>query len=186
MQYYKSLHVFIESAVKIINVVPDAKFVIAGYGEARSKLVKLTEKLKLTKKIQFLGRVSENEKIALLQKAWVFINPSLMEGWGITTIEANACGTPAIASDVPGLRDSINNPHTGILVKYGDSDAFAKQTIKVIKNKKDREKMSTSAIEWVKKYSWEISSEKLYSIMFKAVINDSLYANEEQGDFIKA
>jgi len=50
-----------------------------------------------------LGRVTEDEKILLFQKAWMFVNPSFMEGWGLTTVEANACGTPAIASDVRDL-----------------------------------------------------------------------------------
>jgi len=59
---------------------------------ARTKILfNLVKNLHLEENIQFVGRVSEEEKVRLYQRAWLFMNPSFMEGWGITSIEANAC-----------------------------------------------------------------------------------------------
>ena len=93
------------------------------------------------------------------------MNPSFMEGWGITTLEANGCGTPAVASNVPGLRDSIKNPHTGFLVTYGDSEGFAERISDLIKNKNLRKRMSDESIRWAHNFTWEKSARHFYSLM---------------------
>jgi glycosyltransferase involved in cell wall biosynthesis len=81
-----------------------------------------------------------------------------MEGWGITTIEANACGTPVVASRVSGLKDSVKNPHTGYLVDYGDVDGFANKITELLTNKSTRNSMSKEAYEWAKEFDWDISA----------------------------
>ena len=112
-----------------------------------------------------MGRVSEKEKINLYQKAWVFVNPSFIEGWGITTIEANACGTPVVASNVSGLRDSVHNPHSGLLVPYGDVDEFASNIKMLIENNDLREEMSKDAISWAKNFDWNESAREVINII---------------------
>jgi glycosyltransferase involved in cell wall biosynthesis len=161
----KSLSVLIRSAKQIIEKVPTVEIIIAGDGGDKKKLIKLTNKLGLENKIKFLGKVTQEEKVSLYQKAWVFVNPSLIEGWGITTIEANACGTPVVASNVAGLRDAVHNPHSGILVPYGNADEFSKNIIKLIKNKKTREQMNKDSIEWAKKFNWDKSTEEVEALI---------------------
>jgi glycosyltransferase involved in cell wall biosynthesis len=167
LQYYKSLHVFIVVAKKILENIPDAEFIIAGEGGEKEKLQRFAEKIGIFSKIQFAGKVNEEEKVSLFQKAWVFVNPSFMEGWGITTIEAAACGTPTVASDVPGLRDSIKDPYTGILVPYGKYDRFARNIIKLIKDEKLLKKMSKESIEWSSSFNWDKSASKLIELISK-------------------
>ncbi len=150
LQRYKSLDIFIKAAKGILAQIPETEFVIAGEGGEKMHLIKLAKKMGILDKIKFTGKVTEEEKIALFQKAWVFMNPSLMEGWGITTIEANACGTPTIASNVPGLRDSVSNLKTGILADYGNNEAFAQDAIILLQDKILRKEMSLNAIEWAK------------------------------------
>jgi cellulose synthase/poly-beta-1,6-N-acetylglucosamine synthase-like glycosyltransferase/glycosyltransferase involved in cell wall biosynthesis len=162
---YKSVPVLLKAARNIINEIPTTKFVIAGDGPEKKKLLKLTKKLDLEKHVSFVGRVTEEEKIALYQKAWVFVNPSLMEGWGITSIEANACGTPVVASNVAGLRDSVKNPHSGILVPYGNYNDFSKAITKILKNRHERNRMEKDSTQWAKKFTWETSSKKLLSLI---------------------
>jgi glycosyltransferase involved in cell wall biosynthesis len=110
--------------------------------------------------VEFMGKVTEMQKVGLMQRAWVFVNPSLTEGWGITTIEANACGTPVVASDVPGLRDSVNDPDTGFLVPHGNAGKLAEQIIRLLDDQPLRSKMSKSTLEWAKQFNWDISSRK--------------------------
>jgi glycosyltransferase involved in cell wall biosynthesis len=109
--------------------------------------------------VTFFGYVSEREKIELLSKAWVLVNPSVREGWGINIIEANACGTPCIAYDVPGLRDSIIDEETGILVEEnGNVKRLAETMMRVLEDKELREKLSTNALMHSKSFSWHKSA----------------------------
>lgn len=165
LQMYKSVDVFIKSAKQIFKAEPHAQIIIAGDGEERGKLEELTDKLGLNKKIKFLGKISEKEKIQLYQKAWVAVNPSMKEGWGITTIEANACGTPVVASDVPGLRDSVKNPSTGFLVEYGNSQALSQKILKVIKDQELREDMEIKSVKWARNFEWNVSAERTLGII---------------------
>jgi glycosyltransferase involved in cell wall biosynthesis len=97
---------------------------IAGTGDDRPRLEQLTESLDLGHRVRFLGFVSEVQKLALLRAAWALVFTSPKEGWGITNLEAAACGTPVIASDSPGLRDSVRHGETGYLVPHGDVSAL--------------------------------------------------------------
>ena len=100
-----------------------------------------------------------------MQRSWVTVNPSFIEGWGITCIESNACGTPVIASDVGGLRDSVKNNKTGFLFKYGDIDHLAKYISLIFNDKSLRSTMNKESLNWAKNFSWEKSANKLLDIM---------------------
>src|SRR2546421_10720642 len=97
---------------------------IAGQGDDRARLERLVRALGLGPAVRFLGFVPEEEKRRLLRRAWAVVFPSPKEGWGISNVEAAACGTPAIASDSPGLRESVRHGETGYLVPHGDAHAL--------------------------------------------------------------
>ncbi|MCU0679593.1 MAG: glycosyltransferase [Planctomycetes bacterium] len=155
---YKSINVLIKAFKLIVARIPGAKLVIAGSGEESDNLRELAAVLQLEADVIFTGRVTDEEKKNWLQQAWVAVNPSFMEGWGITTIEANACGTPVVASNVPGLKDSVQNPHTGILVEYGNVAAFADRIADILEDHAFRKKLSASAADWAKNFDWESRS----------------------------
>jgi glycosyltransferase involved in cell wall biosynthesis len=102
---------------------------IAGTGDARKELEQLADSLGLRDAVRFLGFVTEEDKLRLLRTVWANIFPSVKEGWGITIMEAAACGTPSIASDSPGLRDSVRHEETGVLVPHGDAAALATRMV---------------------------------------------------------
>jgi glycosyltransferase involved in cell wall biosynthesis/cellulose synthase/poly-beta-1,6-N-acetylglucosamine synthase-like glycosyltransferase/O-antigen/teichoic acid export membrane protein len=165
---YKSIEVVIKAIATIIADIPDVVFNIAGYGEHLPDLEKIVDKMGLEKHVNFLGKVDEDEKVRLMSQSWVFVYPSLWEGWGISVIEANASGTPVVASNVPGLRDSVSNPHSGYLVEYGDVRAF-EHRLKLLINDHDlRERLSKESIEWAKNFTWESSTEKMLNILKNA------------------
>ena len=89
----------------------------------------------------------------------------MVEGWGITVIEANAAGTPVIASDVNGLRDSVVHGQTGTLVPVKDVDAFAHAMIDFILDEKYRKTLSDNAYDWSKNFNWDKSSEQFLFIV---------------------
>jgi glycosyltransferase involved in cell wall biosynthesis len=160
LKEHKSVHVLIESFKDIIGKLPNARLVIAGDGEEENKLKVLTEKLGLQDSVSFLGKVTEEEKRDILRKSWVFVTPSLIEGWGITTIEANACGTPVVAFDVPGLRDSVQHEKTGLLVPYGKRDLLTDSVFKILTDSDLRNELSRNSIEWAGNFGWNKSSKK--------------------------
>ncbi len=105
--------------------VADARLDIAGAGEFRQALETLAATLGVADRVRFLGRIDETAKVALLRRAWATVFASPKEGWGITNLEAAACGTPVIASNSPGIRESVRHGETGFLVRHGDIAAMA-------------------------------------------------------------
>ncbi len=123
LKRYKRIDIILEAFAKA--GMPDARLEIAGAGDGRAGLERLVTSLDLTNRVTFLGRISEDDKIALLRRAWALVFTSPKEGWGITNLEAAACGTPVLASDSPGIRESVRTGETGYLLPHGDSTALA-------------------------------------------------------------
>ena len=123
LKRYKQVDLIVQAFARLSH--PSATLDIAGTGDDRPRLEQLARSLDLGDRVRFLGFVSETGKLALLRRAWALVFTSPKEGWGITNLEAAACGTPVIASDSPGLRDSVRHGETGYLVPHGDVDALA-------------------------------------------------------------
>ena len=147
----------IEDAFKVFkylkNKEPGWQFWIVGKGQEKYKEI-------LNQDIKYWGHVSEKVKFDILSRAHVLINPSIREGWGLVNLEANAMGTPVIAYDVPGCRDSVKQNETGFLVRPGDYKNLAEKTIELISNKILYEKFRKNAISWSKNFNWEKSTER--------------------------
>ncbi|HJU64994.1 MAG TPA: glycosyltransferase family 4 protein [Gemmatimonadaceae bacterium] len=123
LKRYKGVDIVIRAFARMRH--PGASLVIAGAGDHREALEGLVRSLDLGRRVRFLGSISEGEKLALLRSAWALAFASPKEGWGMTNLEAAACGTPVVASDSPGLRESVRHGDTGYLVPHGDVDAMA-------------------------------------------------------------
>ncbi len=167
LKAYKNVDVAIRAFATVAKRFANARFYIVGEGDTLGSLRDLVVKLGLEDKILFLGKVSEEEKIRLLSQSWFAVQPSTVEGWGITVIEANSCRTPVIASDTKGLRDSIVDGKTGILVKLKDTKAFSRSIKKLIVNQRLRDLASKEAYKWAKQFSWEESSRSFGHILFQ-------------------
>jgi glycosyltransferase involved in cell wall biosynthesis len=123
LKRYKQIDLILRAFAQLAH--PSAMLDIAGTGSDRARLQEIARSLDLRDRVRFLGFVSEAGKLALLRGAWAVVFTSPKEGWGITNLEAAACGTPVIASDSPGLRDSVRHGETGYLVPHGDVNALA-------------------------------------------------------------
>jgi glycosyltransferase XagB len=167
---YKNIDIAIKAFKHVLSKIPNATFSIAGEGESLPELKKLARRLRVEHRIDFLGRVSEKEKIKLLAKSWIAVQPSEYEGWGITVIEANACATPVVAFDVNGLRDSIVNGKTGILVKKRSVKDYSSAVISVLVDKGKAHKISDNSYKWAKRFSWDKSAESFWQVIEEATI----------------
>lgn len=123
LKRYKGVDLVIRAFAKL--AVPGAVLQIAGAGDYRPRLEALAHSLGLGTRVEFLGFVTEAEKLALLQRAWGVLLASPKEGWGLTNVEAAACATPVVASNSPGIRESVRDGVTGFLVPHGDIDGLA-------------------------------------------------------------
>jgi glycosyltransferase involved in cell wall biosynthesis len=131
LKRYKGISLALRALAQARGRRADLTLDIAGAGDYRAALEREAADLGLGAGVRFLGFISETEKIELQRRAWANLFPSPKEGWGITVIEAAACATPSIASDSPGLRDSVRHGETGYLVPHGDVDALAARMLEL-------------------------------------------------------
>ncbi len=164
---YKNVDTALYAFQKLLERFPSAKFAVIGHGESLKSLRKLSRKLELDKSVTFYGRTSESVKTLILRRSWIAVQPSMMEGWGLTVIEANACGTPVLASNVPGLSDSIIDEKTGLLVSVRNLEEWSEGMKQLICDHKLRAEMSLKALEWSQNFSWENSASTFMSIITK-------------------
>src|SRR5690606_8089201 len=99
---------------EVVEKYPKTKLFILGYGYERQNLENLRNELNLKDNIFFVDenvlffeKSKGDQKVSVMQQAWALIFPSVKEGWGMTVTECAACGTPTIATDVTGLKDSV-------------------------------------------------------------------------------
>jgi glycosyltransferase involved in cell wall biosynthesis len=123
LKKYKGVDLVIRGFARLSD--PSATLEIAGAGDFRPALEALAASLDLGARVRFLGFISEEEKLALLRRAWAVALASPKEGWGLTNVEAEACATPVVASNSPGIRESVRDGETGFLVPHGDIEALA-------------------------------------------------------------
>jgi glycosyltransferase XagB len=172
LKKYKNVDIAIRAFARIAKIHENAVLSIAGYGETFPKLEILVKKLDLEENVKFLGKIDEDIKNKLLSENWVVIQPSQIEGWGITVIEANSCGTPVIASRVNGLVDSVVDGKTGLLAAPKNVDEFAKAMGELIENEKLRFELSENAYQWSHKFNWDNSATQ-FELLMDAVIADN-------------
>jgi glycosyltransferase involved in cell wall biosynthesis len=165
LRSYKSIDIAIRALPEVLCSVPDLRFSIVGSGVAEASLRALVEELGVTEHVRFHGYISDKEKIRLLQKAHVVVNTSMKEGWGLTVLEANACGTPVVGTDVPGLRDSVQHGNTGLLVPYGKPSALAESVVDLLTNHSRREQMSQNALAWAARFDWDRTAQRALELL---------------------
>jgi glycosyltransferase involved in cell wall biosynthesis len=139
---------------------PEATLEIAGAGDFRPMLERLAQSLDLGERVRFLGRISEADKLLLLRRAWGLVFASPKEGWGITNLEAAACGTPVVASNSPGIRESVRDGETGFLVPHGDVRAMALAMRQLADDVSLVERLGVQARRFAESFTWERAAEE--------------------------
>jgi glycosyltransferase involved in cell wall biosynthesis len=165
LKKYKSIDHLLAGFSLLLDKIPEARLVIVGDGDYKGHLMDFAKKLNLEDQVEFTGYVDKHEKVKRLQKSWVAVCPSLKEGWGLTNIEANACGTPVVASNVPGLKDSVIGGKTGLLFEYGNVQELSRCMIKILSDTDYRENLIRGGIAWAKTFSWDEAAAKTLELM---------------------
>jgi glycosyltransferase involved in cell wall biosynthesis len=158
LKKYKGVHHVIRAFAQMKH--PTATLEIAGAGDFRPALERLANSLDLGERVRFLGRIDESEKLALLRRAWGLVFASPKEGWGITNLEAAACGTPVVASNSPGIRESVCDGETGFLVPHGDARAMAAAMSQLAADPSLVAQLGTQARRFAETFTWERAAEE--------------------------
>jgi glycosyltransferase involved in cell wall biosynthesis len=173
LKKYKSIDHLLEAFTLLSPGIPDAKLRIIGGGDYKTALENLAAGLGIADKVKFFGYVSEEDKIKLLSESYCVVNTSVKEGWGITNIESNACGTPVISADVPGLKDSVLPGTSGLLYRYGNIFELKKNLYTILTDNSYRLKLSEGALSWAEQFDWDKSAGLMYDYC-KEIIKNSL------------
>ncbi|BCU70267.1 glycosyltransferase family 4 protein [Stygiolobus caldivivus] len=153
-------------AIKIFKRLKNRKAIltIVGTGEMEDEVKRA---ISGEKNIFFLGRVEEGKKINLYQKAWVVLSTSFIEGWGMTVVEANSCGTPAVAYSKGSLPEIIQDGVNGFLVEYKNYDKAAEDIDYIIEDENTMRYFSKLSYESSLRYDWNKTSEEYYKYIWE-------------------
>jgi len=121
-----------------------------------SVMRKIIKQNKMDDRVQIIGYVPDNKLVGLYRQADLFVLPSIFEPFGMTALEAMACGTPVVASKFGGIRNVINTGKNGLLVDPSDAGEFADAITKLLSSKSLAEKLGIEGYHTIQKFfSWE-------------------------------
>ncbi len=163
----KGVEILLETASQLPN---NYHLLIAGSGPLEEKVRKLSDE---KTNLHYLGYQSKQNMLSLIRGSDLLIQPSLEEGISSTLLEAMACGTCVLGSDIEGISEVIENNKTGLLVEPNNSDELLNKILYLLPKKEKRLSMANEGLERVKKYDWKIVG-KLYVNFYESLLNKSI------------
>ena len=167
---WKGANYLVEAMKDVVIACPKTKLLIVGDGPEKPELEKMTSKLRLTNIVYFIGEIKSTDVVKYYSAADVFIIASIVvdghtEGLGVVTIEAMACGTPVIGSNVGGIPDVIKDGYNGFLVPERSPKEISQRIIQILSDKELERKFIRNGLITVKnKFSWGMVSDKFINV----------------------
>jgi len=162
----KGILVLLDVAKKIPDNI---NLIILGTGPEEDKV---RDEAKSHSNIHFLGYQSKENTIALIRGSEILVQPSLMEGISSTILEAMACKTAVIASNVGGNKEILQNNENGILVDPNSSESILEKIVELVQDNNKKKKLAENAFRTVKKYDWE-NIGNLYLGIYESLLNQT-------------
>jgi D-inositol-3-phosphate glycosyltransferase len=160
IQPLKGVGVAVRALAALADDHPDARLVVVGGpsgpegGSEVERLVALVAELGLTERVVFVPPRPHELLSTYYRAADVCLVPSRSESFGLVALEAAACGTPVVASDVGGLRSLVDHGRTGYLVEDPTPDAFAAWVRQILAEPLLAERLGTGAVLRARRYTW--------------------------------
>jgi glycosyltransferase involved in cell wall biosynthesis len=173
LKRYKGVSTAIEALAAARQGRSDLTLDIAGNGDDRPRLEALARRLGVADAVRFLGFVTDEHKLRLMRTSWANVFPSVKEGWGLTVIEAAACGTLSLTSNSPGLRDSVRDGVTGYLVPHGDAGALARRMLELAERPALVHTLGKQARAFAETLTWESAARATESHLAEVIATQS-------------
>jgi len=147
--------------------IPNLRLMVAGDNSSRygQQVMRAIDASPYKTAIDYLGRVSQTKKVELMQKSHLILVTSVKEGWGLIVTEAASQGTPAIVYNVDGLRDSVRDGVSGLVVQTNTPRDLADRMEQLLKDPEYYSKMRLTGWAWSK----EITFDRSYSEFIRAL-----------------
>jgi glycosyltransferase involved in cell wall biosynthesis len=155
LRRYKRVDLLLRALARLTRSGVSARLIIAGTGTEEPALRRLARRLGVIAQIEFAGFISNAAKLELFRRSWAHLLTSAKEGWGLSVLEAGACGTPTIASNSPGLREAVVHGLTGMLVPHGDVVALADAMASIARDRALVERLGSGARWFAETFTWE-------------------------------
>jgi glycosyltransferase involved in cell wall biosynthesis len=163
---HKAVASIVAAVSDLLADFPDLELHIVGDGTERPAIEAMVEALELSGHVVIHGALSTPERDKLMRTAWMSVNASKGEGWGLSVVEANSLGVPVLAYQRPGLRDSIRDGETGWLLD--DQEALAPAVASALGELEDEATaaaMGTRARQWAAQFTWEEMGDQVFSLL---------------------
>jgi len=163
---HKRTRLLVEAMPEVLTEHPDTVLHVVGVGPERRHLAETVDRLGLSRAVRFHDQADDIERDTLVAAAWVAVSCSGGEGWGISVIEANALGTPVLAFDRPGLRDSIRDGETGWLVPSEANLAAAlNEQLKLLSDSGRADALRVVTTGWADQFTWDRMATRLLAVL---------------------
>lgn len=167
----KGIEEVIRSFFYILRELKDARLWIVGDGEKKymENLKETMRSFSISTKVKFFGRVNDKKKLELMRKGHLLLHASIKEGWGLVIIESASQGTPSVVYNVAGLKDSVKNNSTGLVLKENNAKEMAREAVNLIKNKRRYLSFQKNGISWSKSLTWKKATNESLRLLRKTV-----------------
>jgi len=152
----KGLRYLLEALPEVVRRVPSARVVLVGGEEGEDgEFHSLVRRLGVEANVEFRGILPREELPPVYANADILVFPSLAEGQGLAAVEALACGTPVVGSDIPGPNETVEHEVNGLLVPPADSRSLAETICRVLSDRALLERLTRAARPSVARFAWE-------------------------------
>ena len=156
---YKGLDILLKALTIVKKDIPDIKLIVGGEGELRGEYQQMATSLGLNGTVEFHGFIPDDRLVEYYTTSNAFVLPSIsstQEGFGLVLLEALACGTPVISTDIVGVAADVKASNAGIIVSPNDPEALAEAILTLLRDAALASKMGESGRRLVEaKYTWE-------------------------------
>jgi glycosyltransferase involved in cell wall biosynthesis len=155
----------IEAFAKLVKEEDNVHLVLIGDGPEKDRYQKMVDDFGLQEMVTFVGFVPQEELPYLLTQLDLFILPSESESFGVSALEAQACGVPVIVNNVGGLPEVVKHGETGIIIPNNDPEQIYKGIKTLLNDDFNRHQMEIKAAKFVKKnYQWDDCVQKMVNL----------------------
>ncbi len=145
----KGLVHLVQAARTVVSQVPKSYFLLVGGGPQEAELRQLVANLGLEGRVLFCGQVSHTQVLSFVRAMDVFVLPSLIEGFGLAVLEAQALEKPCVVTNIPGLSEAVAPGQTAIVVPPGEEHPLADAILSLLADEQKRKTMGKAARRFV-------------------------------------